>query len=56
MFQGKTKEAQKLAEFEVDQKKKDKLYLDEMRQRIDLDYKTLQVIMMLSLENLPSFY
>ncbi len=46
MFQGKTQEAKKLAEFEVEQKKREKLSLDEMKKKIDSDYKLFQVHVM----------
>jgi hypothetical protein len=48
MFQGKVQEAQDFAKLEIQQQEKDKLYLDEMKKKVDLDYKMLQVIIMQS--------
>jgi hypothetical protein len=43
LFQGKTKEAKILAQFEVKQQESEKQYLDNMKHKIDADYKVLQV-------------
>jgi hypothetical protein len=37
-----------LAKFEKEQKEKDRLFLEEMQKKADLDYKLLQVIIMQS--------
>ena len=43
IFQGKTEEAKKLAEFEAEQKEKEKLMLNEQKAAIDKNFQQVQV-------------